>query len=173
MKEQIEQQLSVLVGLPLIRAGRAVDLEWFEFGEPHKRTRRDGVIIDVGEYALHLQCAWRIRTTHEIVVASHDVYYPPGDSRDSPDDFDWDIPNGNRRDHCMNSFLREHTSHPLIVTAVEADEVGSVKVSFTDNFVLDVFPNYSFTDADWELWRFFQIDTDASHFVITGQGIQE
>jgi len=61
MKEQIEKALQVLVGLPLWEAGRVVDLEWFEFGARRtvleKDGRNRGKSREVGEYALHAQCA--------------------------------------------------------------------------------------------------------------------
>jgi hypothetical protein len=173
MKERIEQQLSVLIGLSLLRAGRAADLAWFEFGRPQKKIMRDGSAKELGEFALHVQCSWRIRSAHEIVVASQDLYYPPGDSSEIPDGFDWDVPNGNRRDQRMSSWIQQHASNPLTVTAIRADQVGSVELSFADDYVLDVFPDDSLSDTHSERWRFFRLYKDTKHFVVTGSGIQE
>jgi hypothetical protein len=60
MRDEIENELSVLVGLPLMDAGRAADLEWFHFGQPHTIVDRKGKPKEVGDYALHIQCGWRI-----------------------------------------------------------------------------------------------------------------
>src|SRR5512138_3471413 len=103
MKNRIEEALRVLVGLPMWSAGRAGNLEWFEFGarriviEQHGKHR--GEQKEVGEYALHVQCTWRITHQNGIVVGSHDRYYPRGERpfQDSQD-FEWDQPGANRCD---------------------------------------------------------------------------
>jgi hypothetical protein len=51
-------------------------LEWFQFGQ-HKTVKdARGDTKEVGEYALHVQCAWLIRHSDQVVVASGDLYYP-------------------------------------------------------------------------------------------------
>jgi hypothetical protein len=173
MKEKIEQTLNILVGLPLWASGRAVDLQWFDFGEHRTTVTRKGKTMEVGEYALHVQCAWRICTQDKVFVASRDLYYPPGETSDVPDDFDWDISQGSRRDQRIQLFFQEHTAHPLIVTSVEADRAGSARFFLTEEYALEIFPDDSFSDDHSEHWRLFQPSTDAPHFVVTGYGIEE
>lgn len=173
MKERIEQVLSVLIGLPLLDAGRAVDLEWFHFGHPRIVTTRKGGTTEVGDYALHIQCAWRVKAPNRIIVASRDRYYPPHDSEDIPAEFDWDVPHGNRCDARIEAFLQAHSALPLIVTSVEADEVGSVRLLLTKEYVIEVFPDDSFDSEYSEHWRFFQPSMGTEHFVVSGEGIRE
>jgi hypothetical protein len=80
MKAEIESALAVLVGKPLWSCGRAADMATFAFGERKNAKTRKGDFRHVGEYALHLQCAWRITQGDKVVVGSMDVYYPPDEN---------------------------------------------------------------------------------------------
>src|SRR5712691_2385776 len=57
---RMDQALEVLVGLPLRSMGRAADLEWFGFGHPREVPKRNGGTKIVEDWALHVQCAWRL-----------------------------------------------------------------------------------------------------------------
>ena len=98
MKNQIEQILQVIIGLPLWSIGRAGDLEWFEIGDERRVIPiNNGETKIISEYALHVQCAWRIRNLNQIYVASRDRYYPQGeDPYKDFEKFDWDKPGVNR-----------------------------------------------------------------------------
>ena len=172
VKKSIERALSVLIGLPLIGADRALDLEMFHFGKAHTISTRRGGEKEIGEYALHVQCAWRIAGPHGIIVASQDRNYPGDGSYDVPDDFDWTLP-GNRCDTCLKAFLKENAPRSTVVKLVEADSIGGAKLVLVDGFTLEVFPDSSFADDASEHWRFFQTLGEGNHFVVTGYGIQE
>lgn len=60
MKIKIENVLSCLVGLPLESAGRAANIVWFGFGDLLTIKNRKGTERKVAEFALHVQCSWRI-----------------------------------------------------------------------------------------------------------------
>jgi hypothetical protein len=75
MKEQIRRALDSLIGTALWSSGRAADLEWFQFGE-RRTVTTGGRTKEVGEYALHVQCGWRIRRGDQVVVGGRDLYYP-------------------------------------------------------------------------------------------------
>lgn len=171
MKKEIEQALYPLCGLPLISISRSVNMEEFHFGERHVKIPRfgDHTPVEVGEYALHVQCAWRIVDGERIIVASRDVYEPAGDVAEEPADFDWMKHGANRCDERVSVFWAEHADAPLFVTAVEGDVYGGFRLLFSEGYELQVFPNDSCPD---EHWRFFKPDTDEDHFVVTGKGIE-
>ncbi len=171
-KEQIERALQPLIGAPFWGAGRATDMEIFQFGPRHPVTDRHGRRRDVGTYALHVQCAWRIVGPRGIVVASRDRYYPSEASGldVSDPDFEWDRAGTNLCDERRTRFFDEHRTEPLPVGEVWADDVGSVAIILGDGYRLEVFPDDS---QDGEHWRFFQPHTDGDHFVVTGAGIEE
>ena len=81
MQAEIEKATAILVGVPLFQCTRAVDLAAFSFGK--RRTVRDKhqTTREIGEYALHVQCAWRITPAHNVVVGKGDLYYPADEAQ--------------------------------------------------------------------------------------------
>lgn len=163
----VDKELIKIIGLPLIAAGRACDLIWFGFGRRIKvKDIRRGGDREVAEYALHIQCPWRITDISKIVVGSYDKYIPNSKIEYS-DEFDWDIQGANRCDEQLKTLFELHTSN-LIVKSVKVDNFGELKISFSDNYVLQVIPD---TSTDVEMWRFFQNGVKKEHLVMTGIGI--
>ena len=169
MKAEIEKATAVLVGKPLWTCRRAGDMATFQFGSRVKTLDLKGDPAEVGEYALHVQCAWRIARGDRVAVASRDLYYPAdcGEDEDVPPEFDWDH-NPNRRDRLIG-VLFENGRREFLVEGVEAGLAGSLHVALSDSLSLDVFPDDSF---DGEHWRLFRPDKHARHFVVTGRCAQ-
>ena len=168
MKKQIEMALQVLIGMPLSAIGRACTLEWFIFGTPREITDHSQQTKIVEEYALHIQCSWRITDSKSVVVGSQDRYIPSGDPDQEVDDFEWDVKGANRCDERVAQLLNNEKS--LIVTEIEVGSVGSFRLTLNDEYVLEVFPNNSLDD---EYWRLFESDAESEHFVVTGIGVEE
>ncbi|MFX3618690.1 MAG: hypothetical protein ACE3JK_14370 [Sporolactobacillus sp.] len=108
MKEKIEEALNKLIGLKFQYAGRASNLLWLGFGPMISVTRR-GKTEQLAEYALHIQCAWRIMKENRMVAASADFYYPRSDWKGMDDHFEWDIQGNNRFDekiNCLTTYQR-------------------------------------------------------------------
>ena len=169
MKQEIKDSLAVLIGQPFVRAYRALDLDMFFFGKRHTIITNKGNPRELGEFALHVQCAWRVIGSKGIMVASRDRYYPADDSEASPDDFDWNQ-SGNRCDKLMEAFiLKNADDDSLVVKSIEIDSVGGVKFQLAKEFEIDIFPDNSFAD---EHWRFFRKGSDKDHFVLSGAGIE-
>lgn len=81
---------------------------------------------EVGEYAVHIQCAWRIRHGDRVIVGSRDLYNPPHES-DDPDKFDWDVQGTNRRDRGIAKLFQNET-RPFMVPDVEVGEAGMSQI---------------------------------------------
>ena len=63
-----------LIGKAMWTCRRASDMAMFHVGSRrHVRTFK-GEPAEIGEYALHVQCPWRIVRNDSIVVASGDLY---------------------------------------------------------------------------------------------------
>src|SRR5260370_30724506 len=92
VKTQIENAIAVLVGKPLWKCTRAADLASFQFRARSKVSGFRNVTKEVGEYALHVQCAWRIAREDRVIVGSRDLYYPADflEEEEVPPEFDWD-----------------------------------------------------------------------------------
>lgn len=164
----MENALKVLIGLPLWSSGRAADLEWFQFGQRRSVKDHRGNTKEVGEYALHLQCAWRIRQGDQVIVGSRDLYYPADEIQDRPEDFDWDVIGGNRRDRKIEALFQSETRQ-FWVREVTVGDAGSFTISLDDGYALEAFPDDSSAD---EHWRIFKPYSEEAHFVATGEGLQ-
>ena len=166
MTNQIEQALDVLVGLPLWAIGRAVDLVWFEFGNRKTVTGWKGVEKEVGDYALHVMCAWRITLNDKVVTGRADVFCTPEETDEPlPPDFDWQ--KGNRFDRIISEFLQDE-SRQLVVQNVSAGDAGSLTFVLEGGYKLDIFPQDS---ESGEHWRFFEPGVAESHLVFSGKGL--
>jgi hypothetical protein len=170
MKAGIEKATAVLVGKALWECTRAADLASFALGERREVPCSRGGTRTVGEFALHVQCAWRITREDQVLVGSHDLYYPAdyGDEgREIPPDFDWDR-DPNRRDKLLR-LLFEDGKRLFVVEAVEVGTAGSLHIALGDGFCLDVFPDDSLND---ERWRLFRPGFVEPHFVVTAHGLE-
>lgn len=169
LRERIEEALKPLLGRRLWGSRRAADMEMFEFGGRVPTKDRRGKPVEVGEYALHVQCAWRIAGPEGIVVASRDVFEAPaGSAEATPVDLDWE--KGNRRDDRMRHFLVVEHPEGLSVEGVSADDVGGFTLDLSSKFRLEVFPNDSLPE---EHWRLLKPGALGSHFVVKGSGVEE
>jgi hypothetical protein len=167
MRDEAERALTPLIGLQLRAGHRAADMQMFHLGNLTSVKSHRGELREVGEYALHLQCAWRICGPEGIVVGSGDLYHPKGDSEDIPAEFDWQ--KENRRDERLTALLTTSAEMPLRVERVSADEVGGFTLDLSQGFRLEAFPAYSSSDEYWRLFRPGDLNT---HFVVTGRGIE-
>ncbi|MDQ2785371.1 MAG: hypothetical protein M3Y58_10265 [Chloroflexota bacterium] len=167
-KEEIEQTLEVLVGMPLWGSHRAVHMQMFQFGRKIDDMMRDGRAVVIGEYTLHAQCAWRIVQAATIVVAANDRYLAAGDDPYKDDeDFDWEE-QPNRLDERITPLFTAWAVNPPVVESVEADMVGSVRIALTRQYILDVFPSDS---LEGEHWRLLPNSPKRNHFVVTDENI--
>jgi hypothetical protein len=165
LSQDIEAVLTPLIGKPLFAVHRAAEREGLSFGERWEmcETRGRGArqVREISEYALHVACAWRFRTSNELLVASRDVYAVL-EGHDS-----WDQIGSNRRDVRVAGLLRPRL--PAVVREIHPDPVGGFALHFTDGLVFEVFPDD--TDDD-EHWRMFQPFQTTPHYVLKSSGLE-
>jgi hypothetical protein len=169
LREKIENAVAPLEGKALWRCLRAADMATFDFGQRRTSVNWKGDPREVGELALHVQCAWRIVQKDRIVVGSRDLYYPAeySDGDPVPENFDWER-HPNRRDKLLASLF-EMGARRFTVSRVEVGTVGSLHIILSDDLSLDLFPHDS---LNAEHWRLFEPDKEGPHFVLTGRGIE-
>lgn len=169
MKIEIENELNILLGLPLEDAGRSGNLVWFSFGKPLVIKNRNGTEKKAAEYALNVQCSWRITKENKILVASSDIYMPSKQWNGVEEEFEWDIQGMNRFDEHIEKLIKNIQSQ-VFVESIQADNIGGLKIFFTEHFLLELFPDESTEDV--EFWRIFIPGNISSHFVVMGKGIE-
>ena len=155
------------MGLPLWALGRAADLAWFEFGDRRTVLSHPGKEKLVGDYALHIQCPWRITRGGKIITGRGDIFCTPEESEEStPAEFDWQ--KGNRFDRIV-AVLFDNEQCQFAVQSVRVGEAGGLVIELEDGYKLEVFPHDS---ESAEHWRFFKPYSDEPHLVFSGTGLQ-
>jgi len=142
----------------------------FDFGPRRKVQNRNGKEVEVGDYALHVECTWRIRRGDRIVVGRQDLYYPAefDETKPIPENFDWEH-DPNLHDKLLGSLF-ENGTREFMVTGVEVGAAGGFNIEIGENLFLEIFPSNSMSD---EHWRLFEPRRDKPHFVVTGDGIKD
>jgi hypothetical protein len=136
----------------------------FDFGAPRIVHGFRGEAKEVGDYALHVQCAWRIRRQDNVLVGRGDIFSPPEDTDEPlPEDFDWQ--KENMFDKVVSTLFAEKKE--FIVRGVEAGSAGSLAISLDGELAIDVFPQDSLRG---EHWRLFEPYREKPHFVVSGIG---
>jgi len=168
LKNEIEVTFNELVGKPLYSIGRTTNLVWLLFGEPFTKKNIIGDTRTLAEYSLHIQCAWRIVQKDKIIIASGDLYSP--NSNVKLENFNWDNIGSSEFDSKASS-LKKIMKDIRNVQSIEADNIGGLKICFSNNYLLEVFPNESGNDK--ESWRFFSNVSSSPYLVMCGGSIEE
>lgn len=165
-----DEALSKLQGLALTRVNRAAMMLMFWFGDERvvPDTHRGGERT-VPDFALHVQCAWRLCRHGRILIGSQDVLYDADTPWDqpNPEGFEWDVAGANRCDRFFAAFPPAESSVPLIVATVSTDELGGFRLGLSGGFSLQCFPDAGTPD---EIWRLLQPGRQTDHYVAEGTG---
>ncbi|GAA3633548.1 hypothetical protein GCM10022267_20360 [Lentzea roselyniae] len=122
----------------------------------------NGKTREVAEYALHVQCPWRVLDGDQLVTGSYDVHQPgPGWTGDG--EFDWDVQGANRFDARAGKLTAYLAAEPVVVTSAEVTAWGDLTISLSDDFRIDVLRTGS---VRHEEWRFFRPYRDDDHVVV-------
>jgi hypothetical protein len=165
LAEQVKHAIQPLLGLKISRMSRAADMRTIQFGAV--REYKGGC---VGEYALHIQCPWRIENDTGISTGSGDLYQPFDQSNELNNDFDWEH-GDNLQDHLLRQLLNGYDERTrqivnsttlLVVSAVEADLAGGFWLKLSGGYRLVVLP----TGTRDQTWRLFRPDSEEEHFVV-------
>lgn len=133
--------LSCAVGLEVWDCGRAADLLWLQIGRRIPFKSFFGQITEKGEYALHIQCRWRIVDSGRGKIIDGDI-----DTED------------------IDAALRElsATCLPLRIDRIAWDEVEMLlRLELEHGYAVEVLS----AKHEAEQWRFFRSGVDGSHWV--------
>jgi hypothetical protein len=144
---------------------------WLSFGaHVHAPTRLSPERI-TGEFALHMQCPWRVSGVGGVVAGSSDMLVPA-----DPDDaaFDSGRPGAALGDAHLLRWLDAHAGAPLLVTGVQIDRCGGFVLQLSEEFAFEVFPDASTApDDEREQWRLFEPARGTPHFVVSNRGVDD
>lgn len=163
---RIEDVLSALVGLPLFASNRAGDIQTFSFGAERELLSRfgpkRGTVRKVGEFALHVQCAWTITDGARTIARADELASPMMNPTDvHPDRL---TRNPTLRDEHIGQWL---ASGEHLVASTSFRSPASVVVRFANLHELAVTPEQS---DSGEYWRLFRPGLPDPHLVVSSQG---
>ena len=139
----------------------------FQFGTIGPHPSGKGTI---GDFALHIQCPWRIVNSEGIVTGSADYYEPAEAGAEVEKN---DSHTGNLQQRRLGDLLGSYdattrslvnSTAQLIVQSARADDFGGFELELSGGFRLQVFPDGS-REEDW---RFFAPGSEEGHLVIAG-----
>ena len=73
MSKPSSECLNLLVNKRLSKLGHAANMLWISFGQDIMVTDYRGKQKCVGEYALHIQCPWRITRKQDVLLSSRNM----------------------------------------------------------------------------------------------------
>jgi len=170
MRLKIESATECLIGKGLWGFSRAANLAVFQIGNRQTLPSQKGGTRVVGEFALHVDCAWNITREDRVVMARRDLYYPAGheDPRQSiPEEFDWER-DPNRLDELSRALFQDG-AREYRVKRIGVGAAGSLSMELSDGYRLEVLPDNS---SSYEFWRLFKHGDRERHFVVTNRGIE-
>ncbi len=155
-----------MVGKSVCKIGRAAAMCWIHFGWPMEIELLGRKRI-LGEFALDLDCPWRIRNSSGgIELGSADMFVPT--SRHVLDeDFNWDVQGNNLFDEKAKLLFPEGSQ--ITVTAVGLSGNCDLTITFSNGLCLESFVNAS---SQEECWRLFMPCLEHGDLVVTGVGIE-
>jgi hypothetical protein len=126
-------------------AGWAGDIAWFQFGKRVTAKNRAGRRREVGEYALHISCAWVWRTDSGFIRADED-----------------------------SSSLSELGALMARVESLSAEVGGGLELRLSNGDLLRVEAEGTGNDGgeETEYWRLLQPGRQTPHLVSSSLGVE-
>lgn len=153
----------ILEGKKLESIGRVGSMCWIGFGEIIRGKNIEGKVIDKPEYALHLQCPWRIKNHNTILLASNDIY-ETNSTIEWSESFEWDVKGANLFDEKAKQFndrcIENH------VEKVEISLLSDIILYLSNEDILETFVD---TSIGSECWRFLKSNSKEPHIVVPTQ----
>lgn len=132
------------------------------FGQWREVPARRGGTRQAGQWARHVQAAWRFARKSEIFVGITNMHYYADDGSN----FDWGKDGESRFDRLAAQLNRDFEAEVEIVTDVKCDDVGGFTLFLKSGLTFDVFPCVAFNSPEFEFWRFFEPATEKDHYVV-------
>lgn len=143
---------------------------WLQFGERVRAPTRRDPDREVGEYALHVLCSWRIAGSTGVITGRSDIFVP-SDPDEDESDFRWDRPGRSIVDQQLKRWIDAHEQQPLRVREIVVDRCAGFSLRLEDQHALEVFPDAFAMPHDLrEQWRLLQPGRETPHFVVNNHG---
>jgi hypothetical protein len=171
LTDKVKLNLHKLIGLKMSRTALAGNMRTLQFG--NTEARKSGGVV--GEYALHIQCSWRLESDAGLITGDDDLYVPFEEIHEQEEAFDWGK-GGSLQEKILREFLKGYdentrqivnSTNLLVVDEIHSDSAGGFCLALSGGYRLLVFPNGTRREA----WRLFRptrdgYPSDERHFVV-------
>ena len=150
MQPTTEQAFNQLEGLPLTRTTRNEAVQFFHFGSTQYTTPQ-GLVLDVGEITLALDCPWQLQQADGSVIRHSDVYIRKREAGLPSPVWDWKKPGSSFRDERLMELVRQ--APKLVVARAEQQPNYGFTLHFSGHSTLNVSPDPE--KPAHEYWQLF------------------
>ena len=140
-RRDVHKALSALIGMPLSDMIRYCGWQRFEFGEQIPAKNKRGEDVTISDWAISLNCPWRIEGPDGFSLTSEDF---------EPE----------RHDDHAEAFYDRFESDPISVESVSVESNGALTFFFSEGFVLNAKPANEL-EPEFEEWWFFPPESGA------------
>jgi len=176
LRNEVEEALGALVGLPLWGADRESNMLALYFGERRSSPTRADPAREVGGFTLRVFCAWRLARGGAILAGSGDLF-TPADPDEDLETFDYDAPGATWWDVRVAAYLGAAAGNGTpapAVTGVSGDPLGGARLTLGDGAALEIFPNSAPADRfETEFWRLVQPGSTEPEVVVGTFGVEQ
>lgn len=138
---------------------------WVHFGSKRPAPTQRSPDREVGDYALHVLCPWRISRAG-VITGRSDIYVPIDPELDEMD-FRWDRPGQSIVDVQLARWINTHATKPLEVVDIHVDRCAGFTLTLNGDNAFEVFPDAASMPHDLrEQWRLLRPATAEPHFVV-------
>ena len=134
---EITRKLSIVLSKPFRYIGRASNMAWLGFGQDVSGEDFHGKKRILAQYALHVQCSFRVVHLNKIILGNSDIFEPNTQTK-CMENFNWDVMGGNLYDEKSQILIEELKNESIVVSNVEVSCWGDLKLELTDGYVIEI-----------------------------------
>lgn len=150
MQHTLQQALEKLPGLPLTKTTRREMVQYFHFGKAHYTTPQ-GLVLDVGELTLAVNCPWQLQQPGNDAIRHSDVFIRRREAGLPTPVWDWKVPGASLRDQRLKELINE--ADALVVARAELQQNQGFILHFANGCQLSVLPDPAQPVAEY--WQLF------------------
>lgn len=162
-RERIEKRLKKLIGKYFFYMSRMGDSIGLWIGQKC-RSHDLKEMREHREYALHIQCAWRLINTKnfEVILGSYDMFLESSLYKENYDAMKWDDMGTKLYDE-KHKFFFENRTEDVYIKDIKLSKNKEIEIIFSNDTKLETFAWYSHKG---ELWRLFETQKNTRHLVV-------
>ncbi|MFD2513804.1 hypothetical protein ACFSRY_07985 [Pontibacter locisalis] len=150
MQDSLSEIFNKTIGLPLTKATRNEQVQYFHFGTTHYTTPQ-GLVLDIGEMTLAVNCPWQLQLPDADLIKHEHLFIRKREAGLPSPVWDWKVPGSSLRDQRLMELI--HDNPNLVVERIEQQDVYGLMVYFSDGSILSVLPDP--TAPVEEYWQLF------------------